>query len=239
MGESQMESGVKDVKVVAVVGAGRMGIIVGKQLPGTLKKIIIDHDEAKAKSLAEAVGGAYALSASGAKEADLIAMVLPAGATNSTAKELAAIAKSGAVILNMATAGKVSEEVIKAYPAVTFVDAKIIGSAKAMTKGLPSLVVANTKDEAVCEKVRSVLPGYKKVVMGDSDLVPKINTIGSSEGIRAAVNIRKKLKEFNLPKEWEDMAIYTVCTGTTMAYVDDDLGEFARELADKLEKEQG
>ncbi len=67
--------------------------------------------------------------------------------------------------------------------------------------------------------------------------MPLINTIGSTEGIRAAVQCRKLLKQYSVPKEWEDVVVYTVCAGTMRAYVDDDLGEFARALADKFEQE--
>ena len=62
---------------VAIIGAGRMGSIVGKQLPAEVEKLIIDTDEAKAKALAEAIGGSYALELSAAAEADVIDVVLP------------------------------------------------------------------------------------------------------------------------------------------------------------------
>lgn len=222
---------------VAIVGSGRMGTFVGEQLPRDIKKICIDSDEAKAKQLAAAIGGTYGLAMEAAKDADVIAIILPAPVVNAMARELAAVAKDGAVIINMATNGKVDDDVKKLNPALSFVDAKIIGNAKVMAMGFPSYVVVNTEDQGVYEKISYILPGYTKVVMGDSDLVPRINTIGSEEGIRTAVNMRKRLKEFNIPKDWEDIVIYTVCAGTMLAYVDDDLGEFARNLADKLEKE--
>lgn len=221
----------------AVLGAGRMGSFVGLQLPEDVKKIIIDTDEPKAKKLAEEVGGSYFLELSGVKEADVIAIVLPAPAIPETSRGLLKYAKEGAVIINMATNGNVEEEVKAARPDLRFVDAKIIGHAGAMSAGAPSYVVVNTQEQAVYEKIAYVLPGYTKVVMGDSNLVPQINTIGSTEGIRAAVECRKQLKKFNIPKDWEDIVIYTVCAGTMRAYVDDDLGGFGRALADQLEAE--
>ena len=216
--------------IVAVVGSGRMGSFVGKQLPKEVRKIFIDTDEANARDLAHALGGEYAFSAEGAKDADLIAVVLPAKVVNDTVKEIARTAKEGAVILNMATTGTVEDEVKKTYPSLRFVDAKIIGNAKVMAMGFPSCVVLNTKDQDVFEKAKYLLPGFTKIAMGDAGLVPKINTIGSTVGIQAALEVRKQLKDLNLPKEWEDVAIYTVCAGTMIAYVDNDLGEFARNI---------
>jgi hypothetical protein len=222
---------------VAVIGAGRMGTFVGRQLPPEVKKIFIDSDEGKARQLAANAGGAYGLTVAVAGEADIIALVLPAPAIDGAARELAASAKDGAVIINMATSGRVAEEVKGLNPSLSFVDAKIIGNAKAMALGFPSCVVVDTSNQKIYEKIKSILPGYTKVVMGDSQLVPQINTIGSAEGIRAAVNIRQQLKGQGIPRDWEDIVIYTVCAGTMMAYVEDDLGEFGRRLAKELETE--
>ena len=224
---------------VAVIGSGRMGTFLGKQLPNSIKKIMIDNDESKAKELASKTGGLWAVSAEGAKDADLIAIVLPAGVVNDAARELAAIAKDGAVIFNMATSGLVDDEIKKANPALHFVEAKIIGNAKVMEMGFPSCVLVGTDDEELYKKVSFVLPGFTKVLMGDTTLVPKINTIGSTEGIRAALAVRNQLKELNLSKDLEDAAIQTVCAGTMIAYVQNDLGHFGLELVEKISREMG
>lgn len=223
---------------VAWIGAGRMGSFFGGQLPEDVEKLVIDTDEAKAKALAERVGGAYATLLSAAAGADVIAIVLPGTAVNAVADKLGPIAKEGAVVMNMATEGEIGEATRAAYPNVHYVDAKIIGHARSMALGAPGYVVINTRDESVYEKAAHCLPGYAKVVMGDSSLVPLINKIGSGEGIRAAVRVRKLLKQYDIPREWEDIVIYTVCAGTMRSYVEGDLGEFAQKLADRLEAEE-
>lgn len=224
---------------VAIIGAGRMGSIVGQQLPADVEKIIIDTEEEKAKALAEEIGGNYATSLEAAKDADVIDVVLPTPAVNPVISQLADIAKDGAIVMNMATSAVVDEAIKAKNPRIHIVDAKIIGHAKSMSQGAPCYVVVKTDDENIFKIIESILPEYKKVVMGDADIVSKINSIGSGEGIRAAVRVRKLLKEYNIPKEWEDIVIYTVCAGTMRSYVENDLGHFARELADKLEAEEG
>jgi hypothetical protein len=107
-----------------------------------------------------------------------------------------------------------------------------------MSQGSPCYVVVKTEDDKAFETIAYILPAYKKVVKGDADIVGKINSIGSGEGIRAAVKVRKMLKEYAIPKDWEDIVIYTVCAGTMRSYVENDLGHFARELADRLEAEE-
>lgn len=226
-----------EILKVAVVGAGRMGSFVAGQLPNDVEKIIIDTNEATAKAVADACGGVCFTQMSGAKEADVIAIVLPAGVIPKIIDELASSAKEGAVIMNMATSGNIEDEIKAKYTHVTFVDSKIIGHADSMKEGAPCMVVVGTEDEAVYQKVAHILPGYTKVVMGDSNLVPQINTIGSTVGIRAAIEMRKELQPFNIPRDWEDVLIYTVCAGTMRAYVDNNLGHFGASLAEKLEKE--
>jgi len=223
---------------VAVIGAGRMGSIVGKQLPSNVEKLIIDTNEEKAKACAEEIGGTYALTLDAAKDADIIDVVLPTPAVNPVIDQLAGIVKDGAIIMNMATSAYVDEAIRAKNPKIHIVDTKIIGHAMSMSQGSPCFVVVNTKDTEIFKTIQSILPGYKKVVMGNSDVVSEINAIGSSEGIRAAVKVRKMLKKYDVPKEWEDIVIYTVCAGTMRSYVENDLGHFARELADKLEAEE-
>jgi hypothetical protein len=75
------------------------------------------------------------------------------------------------------------------------------------------------------------------VVQGDAALVEKINTIGSTEGLRAALTVKAKLAAMNIPDEWIDVAIRTVCAGTMRSYVENDLGHFARQLVQRLDKE--
>ncbi len=221
----------------AIIGAGRMGSIVARQLPDDVEKMIIDTEETKAKALADSVGAQYALTLDAAKDADIVAIVLPTPAVPPVAAALADVVKDGAIILNMATNGEVPASTIAARPTAHFVDAKIIGHAMSIDEGAPAYVIVNTDQAAILEKVRHILPGYTKVMSGDSSLVPKINTIGSSEGIRAAVNVRRLVKQYDIPRDWEDILIYTVCAGTMRAYVKGDLGEFAHDLAKRLEAE--
>lgn len=222
---------------VAVIGAGRMGSIVAKQLPKEFDKIVIDSNQEKAKQLADNVGGLYSDDLKAASAADVIAVVLPASVITPTMIELSKIAKAGTIILNMATSAVVDQEIIANNPKLHFVEAKIIGHAISMGEGAPCFVVLNTKDEAIFKIVQQVLAGYEKVIQGDTNLVPVINEIGSREGIRAAVQVRKQLRQYQIPKEWEDIVIYTVCAGTMRSYVKNDLGHFAQALADKFENE--
>ena len=225
---------------VAVIGAGRMGSIAAGQLPGDVESVIIDRNAAQAeKTAAETKAGGWSTEYSAASDADMILLVLPTPAVAPAAEEAASVAKPGAVIVNMATKGDMPADLKARYPMLTFADAKIIGHARSMRLGAPCWVVCNAERKEDFDRIAHVLGGYANVVRGDSSLVPLINSIGSSEGVRAAVRCRKLLKQYSIPKEWEDIVIYTVCAGTMRSYVENDLGEFARKLADRMEEEEG
>jgi hypothetical protein len=222
---------------VAVIGAGRMGSVVTRQLPPNTKKIIIDTDLAKASELAKAVGGSSASELEYAKDADLIAVVLPTPAINETVEKLQALVKKGAVIINMATTAKIDPVILVKNPDIFIVDTKIIGHARSISKGEPGIVVAKTENDEVLAVIKSQLIGFTDVVRGDADLVPIINTIGSTEGIKTALAIRKKLRAMDIPDEWINVVIRTVCAGTMKSFTENDLGHFALELLKKLESE--
>jgi 6-phosphogluconate dehydrogenase (decarboxylating) len=220
---------------VAVIGAGRMGSIIAGQLPEGTKKIIVDQEVEKARLLAERVGGAPADSFEAVSDADLIALVIPAPAVNAAVEKLMDTAKAGALILNMATSAHVDPAVMAKNPAVSVIEAKIIGHAGAISEGNPGIVVAKTDDQTALNRIRDQLPAFRDVVRGDADLVPKINETATLEAIRLAVKLRKLLREMDIPENWITVATKTVCTGVLKAFADNDLGDFAREIVRQLE----
>ncbi len=222
---------------VAVVGAGRMGTVVARQLPEQTRKIIIDIDAEKAGRLAERVAGISSTDLAGAESADLVAVVLPTPVVNETVEKLLPIVKKGATILNMATTAHIEPETAKKNDAVSIVDAKIIGHAGAISRGEPGIVVIDCSNADRFTMIKGQLPGFDKVVRGEANLVEKINKVGSTEGIRAAVTVRKKLAALNVPDRWINVAIRTVCAGTMRSYTENDLGHFALALVEKLERE--
>ena len=221
---------------VAVVGAGRMGSVVARQLPGETRKIVIDTDLDKARGLADAVRGTASADLAAAAEADLVAVVLPAPAMKETVQCLVGVLKTGAIVLNMATTATVDRSVAATNSGVLVVDAKVVGHAASMARGAPGILVVKTEDLEIFGRIRQHYPGFS-VVQGDADLVSAVNTIGSTEGIRAAVSVRKQLCAKGIPDEWIAVAIRTVCAGTMISFTENDLGHFARELAQRLERE--
>lgn len=226
-----------EVKSVAVIGAGRMGSLIASKLPTEMKKIVIDKDRDKAREVAEQIEAEYSDKIEMAAAADMIMMVLPTPAIKEMVGKLMDVIKDGTTILNMATTAQIEPAMVLNNRDIAIIDTKIIGHAKEIFRGEPAIIVVNTADEARFAAIANVLKKFYKVVQGDSSLVETINSLASSEGIKAAVAIRKKLQTLNVDNDWINVAIRTVCAGTMKAFTEDDLGHFARELVKKLEQE--
>lgn len=225
------------IMCTAVVGAGRMGSVIAAQLPRSTRKIIIDIDLQQAARVARMTGGEASDALDSAAEADLVAVVLPAPMVAGIVAQLIDLAKPGAVILNMATAARIDPALSGKRPDVSVIDAKIVGHAGSMAKGESAMIVVGSEDTGILTLIRSQLPGFRRVISGDPDLVAEINRVGSSEAIRAAVRIRRHLRGQGIPEDWIDVAIRTVCAGTMKAFVEGDLGGFAQALAQEIEQE--
>jgi 6-phosphogluconate dehydrogenase (decarboxylating) len=222
---------------MAVVGAGRMGSVVVQRLPESTRKIIIDSDTDKARRLSQEVQGTFAQALDGACDADLVAVVLPAAVVNDTVAKLVGIVKKGAVILNMATTAHIDPAIKEKNPDIAVIDAKIIGHAMSISRGEPGIIVVDCDDGEIFDRIHAQLQGFHAVVRGAASVVEKINRVASSEGIRAAVIARKKLSQLDIPDEWINVAIGTVCAGTLKSFAENDLGHFALELVQQVERE--
>jgi len=223
---------------VAIIGAGRMGSLVASRLPRGTRKKIIDQNPKRAQEVANKVGGEAFGEYEGAADSDLVLLVLPKQAVEEAAEKLLGLVKAGAIILNMATSGYISPELRRRRQEIFIYDAKIIGHAGSISGGAPGIVVVDCFDEEKYGLIKRQLAGLGRVEQGDSSLVERINTLASTEAIRTAVNLKKLLREMQIPDDWIDVAIGTVCAGTMKSFAESDLGDFARELVKKIEQEQ-
>lgn len=218
---------------IAIIGSGRMAHVFASQLPKETTKIIINKNITSAKVLADEVNGTAYDSYEYVKEADLIALIIPASAINEVLEEIVKYKKEGSIVINMATSAHINPDIIRENENI--IDTKIIGHAKSMAEwGEPGLIVVNTDNKEVFDIIKSQVPGYRNIVIGDSDLVEKINNIALEEGIKAAMAASEKLEKLSVPDEWIITAIRTATSGGMKSYLEGDLGHFGKELVEKL-----
>jgi glycerol-3-phosphate dehydrogenase len=222
-------------KIVAVIGAGRMGSAIAKQLPKETQKIIIDRDLSTAKMVASEVIGEYSSDIQDAKDADIVLLVLPAFAVQKAIETLASMMKSNSVIVNLATGANIDKKYSRRREDLSFIDAKIIGNANALKSGEPCIVVIRCDDLEIIAMLKKLFPGFYKVEQGDASLVETINTISAEGAIKTAISVKKELEEKNIPEEWITVSIGTVCTWTMKSFINGDLGHFALNIVKRLE----
>jgi 3-hydroxyisobutyrate dehydrogenase-like beta-hydroxyacid dehydrogenase len=223
---------------VAVIGAGKMGSIVAKHLPKESRKLVINRTLEKAQALASQINGEAGAELTAAKEADLVAILLPPAAVNETVEQLLDIVKPGAVILNMSTAAFIEPQIQAKAKEAWVVDAKIIGQSYTMEREEPAMIVVDPCPEAVFALAQSQLQGLGKVVKGEASQVTKLNTMAGMESLKFAVAFRKEMKKQGFADDWISTAIASICAGTLPAYTKNELGHFGRDLVKKLEAEQ-
>lgn len=223
---------------VAVIGAGNMGTVVGKQLPDTVEKLIIDIDEEKAKTCAEEIGAAFSSSLADVGDCDIVAMVVPGPVVEKIVPVLTLHMKKDAILMNMATNAMIDDLQTERYSQIKIIDCKIIGNALAISSGnAPSCVVVNTQDEEVFCSIKKILPGYTLVIQGNSNLVTELNAIGTKEALRCGLIILHQLEKYHLREETKRILLYTVAGGTLQSMADGKLGGNSIRLLKELKEE--
>jgi len=221
----------------AIIGCGLMGTGIASLTAGSTELLLIDLDAGKAQTLAQAYHGSWSVNMDAAKDADIVAVVLPAPAIEPAMRTLSAVVKPGTIVLDMATKGIIPADVIHARPEVSYLEAKIIGAGVGVSYGLKAMLVVGTEDPQILSTLRSVFPGFSNIVSGDPFLVPQINSKGAYYGIRAAVETELALKQMGIPNDWISSAIGCLVPGSTVGYAEGRMGRFNAEIAEKLKEE--
>ena len=219
---------------IAIIGCGLMGSGVASLAAPEAELLLIDREPSKAQALAQTCRGLWSCDLQDAREAELVAVVLPARAVGETFLALAEIVRPGAVVLDMATKGVIPSEAGEKRPDAAFVEAKIVGSGIGVSLGLQALLVVDTRDEALLGTLRAALPGFGSILPGDTALVPQINARGAYWGIRAAVEAEREVRDLGLPEAWVKAVSGCLVPGSTLGLSQGRMGRFNREIADRI-----
>lgn len=223
------------INKVAIVGAGKMGMVVATQLPETISKLIVDLNEESARKCADKICGTYSSDINSIQDCDIVALVVPPAAVEALLPKIINVAKKGAIVMNMATMAEIDDKIKEENPEIEIIDCKIIGNAFAISRDkAPSCVIVETENKETFEKIRSILPGYTLVEQGNAKMVNQINGIGTKEALRCGLIIKEQLKKMNLSEEIIRIVLYTVAAGTIRAMVSDNLGGNSIRLMEEI-----
>ncbi|MGI6226232.1 MAG: pyrroline-5-carboxylate reductase family protein [Peptococcales bacterium] len=216
----------KNYPKILIIGSGRMGSFLAKKLSGFFQVYVYDKNYQKAEALAQA-SGAQALKKSELAVAQLVILALASESIPQAIVELESFLSPDAVLVNIATTFPHSNLSTK----LRKVSAKIVGHAKEMALGETPVIIMEGNESDAREMVRHVFGKIGTVTDGQTDLVSKINTISSRQGIIAALEIKKALAKLEIKDEAiTQAAIRIVAAGTMKAYAVGEAGPFVQAI---------
>lgn len=224
------------METVAIIGTGRMGSLIARKIHSQYNMILVDKDLRKCGLLAKEISGLATDDYSLLSLSDYIVIALPADIIPKTIAELKTISQHQ-ILINISTdTEKTVFEPLKGL--CKLASAKIIGHAQHITAtGELPLILIDSEDIFTRNKTAKIFSHVGTVCFGDEKIVKKINNIASEEGIKAALSIKKRLEQINVPPEYISFAIRNVACGTMNAFALGKGGPFVQKLIQKLKQE--
>jgi len=164
--------------VITVVGCGRMGSLLTKKLVNNYKVYVYDKNQEKAQDLNNTCA-AEVINLENFKKANIVILALDSEIINQAITEIQDYLAEDAILVNIATS--FPHEKVKAKHRI--VSAKIVGHAKEIAIGEKPVIIVESADISAQQKVAEVFEKIGKVLIGESNIVTKINTIASRHGI--------------------------------------------------------
>lgn len=222
---------------ISIVGTGRMGSLLAKKFSCKYELVLIDRDLRRCGLLASKLGVESTAEYSLITTVDFIIVALPAMVIPEFVNEVKPFLKKDHILINIST-----DTPIEAFSSLRdcckLVSAKIIGHALQIDFGELPLIIIDGEDEKACKKTAQIFGILGPVKFGPEKIVREINHIASEEGIKAAYNIQRRLKQLDIPEEYSSFAIRNVACGTMNAYAVGDAGPFVRDIIAKLGQNQ-
>lgn len=222
---------------ICIVGPGKLGLALSKRVNLEMSLRFKSKPLGRVRDTNEHHGIRVVSSYQDCSDVDCFLFAIDPEQVDSEMRAAAKVAKSGALLINLATKHMLDEKLQSEYPESIFINGKIIGSAIGIQLGLYAHLVLETSDIDTLETVKEALKGFDCVERGDVSIIPELNAIGSGEAIRTGVLLERKLEEFPVPDRWKRSVIECGAPGTLLAFSQDKLGEFAKDLVGIVKSE--
>lgn len=218
---------------IAVLGTGRMGQVLAERLKCKHQVKLFDAD---GQTLSKACGLLELPACENLAEVDVDAFILAVPDTEvSACFALLSQRKKPAVVFSVAT--NVSREQLNKMvsPQVQGHNVKIIGHAGEMARGANPLIVIDQGEAELVALAVEIFATVGKTMTADADAVGTINSIATTEALKAAVSLERALCESGIDDpEILRCAVSHVAPGVMRAFAEDDLGPFARGIVCRL-----
>jgi len=215
---------------IALVGIGRMGSVLATILADHCELYLFDKNTTRMNLIAEELRTSVANNLKEIVKIKSIILALPDREVITCIKELNQL-NEPITVMNIAT--NVGQHTLNSIAAshVKCISVKFIGHAGEMAYGERPVIIVNQSPKELVPIAVEVFQLIGQVIVGDADVVQKINTIAAQKAIEAAVSIERELKDNKTTDPAIiKSAIRQVAAGIMKSYADDNLGPFAKEI---------
>ncbi len=216
-------------KKYAVIGSGRLGLLVASRLPVGHDIILWGRDPIKVFqavcNMPNAVGTSEAKNL---EDADIVFLALPAEITIEVASAMMSFIPDEAIIINLAT-NLFLEDIKKAWPGRQHLaSVTIMGSVRNIQVGLPPLIVGQCMGRDF-SKIACIFSKIGPIIIGNERAAAKLNRIAVETGIKAGMSLLELADaEEDISKEMAEAAVINVCSGAIRGVCEGGIGSFAK-----------
>jgi pyrroline-5-carboxylate reductase len=221
---------------VAVVGAGRLGSLLGARLPHHFRRVIITRQRARAVALADEVGALASDQLAAARGCEAVFLAVPAGAVPHVLEELTGQADPGTLIVNMAT-DLMTAPLREQYPDLRIVAAKVLGHAGEMAAGGPGAVLLDYVTEEEEALLAGMLGGLGPVFReSEEKVLAAVNAVAEAM-VRVEADLQERLPTLGLPPALTEIAVRSTAPGILRSVTRGEAGPFLQEVIRRIRPE--
>lgn len=219
---------------VAVAGAGRLGRLLARRLPGGTCRAIYTRRPEAAGDLATAVGAAAGAEPAVVRGCDVVLLALPPDAVAAALEAFRPHLAPGTLVVNMATQLE-TEPLRRRFPEWRVAAAKLVGHAREIEAGEIGAVVVDHAAPSEFALIRRLLGGLGPVLAGDEKLVLQVNTAVAEELLKALRGLERRLASLGVPEAVAAAALQGSAPGVLRSLAKNDLGPFLRSVVEREE----
>ena len=224
----------RNMMKVGLIGIGRMGKALVSRLKGHVEITIYSRDKEYTAKIASELGVNFAGKIEKIADNEAIILAVPDQEIPACIREFNQLGYHSHLI---SIATNVTQQILDeaADGQVTCIGVKFIGQADEISAGDPPVIVINSYPRELVPVAKKIFVPVGDVIVGQADMVAKINYITAQKVIEAAVKIEKELREQGY---MQDSLIHTairqVGVGVLKAYSYHNLGPFGRKIEQEV-----
>lgn len=219
---------------VGLIGVGRMGTVLANRLKSNVEITIYDKDSECIKKKAHELGVNYVVEMEELLDRDVIILAIPDREILACIQEFNTMGNS---INLISIATNVAQRTLDETAAeqVKCIAVKFIGQADEILAGDNPVIVINSCPAELVPVAKAVFHSLGQILVGEADMVTRINNLTARKVIEAAVMIEEELRQEGYTQDFLiSTAIRQVGAGVLKVYSYNNLGPFGREIVQQV-----